>query len=138
MGEIDLGRIEGEFLQTFLRDGGVPPISIIVAGGRIVDSLPVLGDRALFTEIVRRRCRETGADTVVVYAEAWGAVDSPDSPRPSMRPDRRELLMAYTENDSGSSVRAWPIIRNCGRVLLGDVQTMGTAAGGGFDNLLGR
>lgn len=46
MGGIDLDRIEGEFLQAFLRDGDVSPVSIIVAGGSIVDSLPVLGDRA--------------------------------------------------------------------------------------------
>ncbi len=133
---IDLDRIEGEFLQAFLRDGGVEPISIVVAGGSIVDALPVFDNRAIFTDIVRRRCRETGADTVVVYSEAWVATDRPGSPRPALRPDRQEVLMAYIETAKGATVRAWPIIRG-ERVLLGDMQTMATEAGGGFDNLLG-
>lgn len=29
---INLDRIEEEFLQAFLRDGGVPPVSVIIAG----------------------------------------------------------------------------------------------------------
>ncbi len=135
---IDLDRIEGEFLQAFIRDGGVEPVSAIVAKGRIVDAFPVLDDRATFTDIVRRRCREADADTVVVYAEAWVAKDAPDSPRPSMRRDRQEVLMAYTETVTGGKVRCWPIIRKDGQqVLLGDMFTMDTA-GGGFENLLGR
>jgi len=138
MSRIDLERIEGEFLQAFLRDGNVEPVSVVVAGDRIVDVFPVLGDRALFAQIVQRRCRETGADTVVVYSEAWVAVDFPGSPRPTDRADRQEVLMAYTETAAGGGVRVWPIIRKGGRVLLGSVQTMGTEAGGGFDNLLGR
>ena len=46
---IDLRRIEGEFLQAFLRDGGMEPVSKIIAGGRIVDAIPVLDDRTAFT-----------------------------------------------------------------------------------------
>lgn len=141
---VDLDRIEGEFLEAFIRDGGVEPVCVIFAGSRMIDSIPVMNDRAAFTDFVRRICRETSADTVVVYAEAWGAKDSPDSLRPSMRRDRQELLMTYTETAESATVRGWPIIRIAGgalaglRVLLGDMFTMDTKAGGGFDNLLGR
>ena len=61
-----------------------------------------------------------------------------------MSPDRKELLMTYTETAACGTIKMWPIIRIAGgalagpRVLLGNMQATDTMAGGGFDNLLGR
>lgn len=135
-------QIEEGFLRVFLRDGHVDPTCVTISKGKFVDAFPLMNDKTLFALAVQLHCRKVGADTVVVYAEAWCskvAIDQPMLVRPAEDPNRQEVLIAYVETTTEATNKLWPIIRDGSNVTLGDAEVLGVESGGGFNfhNLLG-
>jgi len=122
-------RLEREMRQAFLRDGSIMTIGTVVgADGGVVDVVPDLGGD--FAGALRTSCGRHRAAAVWLAAEAWSAFERPGfpGPRPSAKPDRREVLLSQAAG-LVSRTRVWPIVRDGGSVGLGEMEEAKTTGG---------
>jgi len=118
-------RLEVEMTRSFLDKGSVMSIGVLLDGtGRIVGAIPDAGD-GLFSEALAESARLRRAAAVFISAEAWSAFErsgAPPGPRPSDRPDRREVVLSQVETATFARTRVWPILRSGGSVRLGEME----------------
>ena len=105
--------------------GFVMSIGVLLdSAGRIVDAIPDAGN-GLFSEALAESARLRRAAAVFISAEAWSAFErpgSPPGPRPSARPDRREVVLSQVETATFARTRVWPILRSGSSVRLGKME----------------
>jgi hypothetical protein len=113
---------------SFAEYGCIPAMwHVIDHKGQLTIFAPPTGNKDVDAQIIRVLLQCTSAQAVLFVGEAWEVCTNTDSEtarqiRPSMHPDRREIVAFQGEDDQGEVCGRRVIIRDHGKPTLGPLE----------------